>query len=53
LFNYVKVACFIVFVVVGYIIDSVNHLFNAGLPWSWSYGSWFYNYLCNQCLSPL
>ena len=24
-----------------------------GLPWSWSYGSWIYNYLCNQCLSPL
>ena len=22
-------------------------------PWSWSYGSWIYNYLCNQCLSPL
>ena len=21
--------------------------------WSWSYGSWVYNYLCNQCLSPL
>ena len=21
--------------------------------WSWSYGSWFYNYLCNQCISPL
>jgi len=20
---------------------------------SWSYGSWVYNYLCNQCLSPL
>jgi hypothetical protein len=20
---------------------------------SWSYGSWFYNYFCNQCLSPL
>jgi hypothetical protein len=20
--------------------------------WSWSYGSWIYNYLCNQCLSP-
>jgi hypothetical protein len=20
---------------------------------SWSYGSWSYNYLCNQCLSPL
>ena len=21
--------------------------------WSWSYGSRIYNYLCNQCLSPL
>jgi len=21
--------------------------------WSWSYGSWIYNYLCNQCISPL
>jgi hypothetical protein len=21
--------------------------------WSWSYGSWIYNYLRNQCLSPL
>ena len=24
-----------------------------GLSWPWSYGSWIYNYLCNQCLSPL
>ena len=24
-----------------------------GLPWPWSYGNWIYNYLCNQCLSPL
>jgi hypothetical protein len=24
-----------------------------GLSWSWSYGSWIYNYLCNQCRSPL
>jgi hypothetical protein len=23
------------------------------LPWSWSYGSWIYNYLCSQCLSLL
>ena len=22
-------------------------------PPLWSYGSWIYNYLCNQCLSPL
>jgi len=27
--------------------------FNKGLSWSWLYGSWIYNYLCNQCLSPL
>jgi hypothetical protein len=24
-----------------------------GPLWSWLYGSWIYNYLCNQCLSPL
>jgi len=24
-----------------------------GLSWLWSYGSWIYNYLCYQCLSPL
>ena len=24
-----------------------------GSSWSWSYGSWIYNYMCNQCLSPL
>ena len=23
------------------------------LSWSWMYRSWIYNYLCNQCLSPL
>jgi hypothetical protein len=23
------------------------------LLWSWLYGNWIYNYLCNQCLSPL
>ena len=22
-----------------------------GPLWSWTYGSWIYNYLCNQCLS--
>jgi hypothetical protein len=25
----------------------------TGLSWTWSYGSSIYNYLCNQCLSPL
>jgi hypothetical protein len=24
-----------------------------GSSWQWSYGSWIYNYLCNECLSPL
>ena len=27
--------------------------FLKGPAWSWSYGSFIYNYLCNQCLSPL
>jgi hypothetical protein len=26
---------------------------NRGTSWPWSYGSWIYNYLCNQCLSIL
>ena len=30
-------------------IDSCFHLED----WSWSYDSWIYNYLCNQCLSSL
>ena len=25
----------------------------TGPSWSWSFGSWIYNYLCNPCLSPL
>jgi hypothetical protein len=28
-------------------------LMNQGSSWSWSYGSWIYNYLCSQCLLPL
>jgi len=32
------------------LIDSFNVW---GPSWSWSYGSWFYNYLCNQSLSQL
>ena len=31
--------------------DSLS--FDKGQSWSWSDGSWIYNYLCNQCLSPL
>ena len=25
--------------------------FSEGSSWQWSYSSWIYNYLCNQCLS--
>jgi hypothetical protein len=38
-----------------FLIYSIIYLVNSkGQSWSWSYGSWMhYNYLCNQCLSPL
>ena len=26
---------------------------SKGPSWPWSHGSWIYNYICNQCLSPL
>jgi len=26
---------------------------NKRPSWCWSYVSWIYNYICNQCLSPL
>jgi hypothetical protein len=29
------------------------YLLYAKQQWPWSYGSWIYNYLCNQYLSPL
>jgi hypothetical protein len=28
-------------------------LYDRILSWSWSYGSWIYNNMCNQCLSPI
>ena len=35
--------------------NSVSHSLKmyGRASWSWSYGSWIYNHLCNQCLSPL
>ena len=30
-----------------------QHIPHKGVWWPCSYGSWIYNYLCNQCLSPL
>ena len=30
-----------------------GHIMMLEPSWPWSYGSWIYNYLCNQCLPPL
>ena len=35
------------------LINSYRCWTEKGPSWSWSYGNWIYNYLCNQCLSPL
>jgi hypothetical protein len=35
-----------------YKFDTILY-FYQGPSWLWSYGSWIYIYLCNQCLSPL
>ena len=38
---------------VNYIWAFIHPAFcTGGLLWSWSYSSWIYYYLCNQCLSP-
>jgi len=34
-------------------MNVVNTYFYKGPSCPWSYGSWIYNYLCNQFLSPL
>ena len=41
-----------------YIFIIINQNINQsksseGQSWSWSYYIWIYNYLCNQCMSPL
>jgi hypothetical protein len=36
-----------------YVICIYSRRYLLGVSWWWSYGSWIYNYLCNQCLSPL
>ena len=46
LFDYFKCICFPN-------IWNCRNMTTDERSWSWSYGSWIYNYLCNQCLSPL
>ena len=36
-----------------YVFKHRNVFFFCQWAWPWSYDSWIYNYLCNQCLSPL
>jgi hypothetical protein len=36
-----------------YVISVIFYLITKVPSWSWSHGSWIYNYLYNQCLSPL
>ena len=37
-----------------HIVYHMRRIYHSFLPsWSWSYGSWIYNYLCNQWLSRL
>ena len=40
-------------IVIQYYKQSKTVYKMKGPSWSWSYGSWIYNYLCNRCLSPL
>jgi hypothetical protein len=43
----------VLFSISGYLWSmECNNLFWRP-SWTWSYGSWIYNQLCNQCLSPL
>jgi len=34
-------------------IHENSNTVTSWISWPWSYGSWIFNYLCNQCLSPL
>ena len=38
---------------IQFLIKISSSIIKKGTLWSWLYGSWIYNYLCNQCLSPL
>jgi hypothetical protein len=43
----------LILMVYFYHMDKFWYADREGPLWSWSYGSWIYNLLCNQCLSPL
>jgi len=53
----IKYCGFIIICGIPVFMDFVNGIKTRNLErrpsWPWSYGSWIYHYLCNQCLSPL
>ena len=40
-------------IVIDWLSVAYHSAATRGQSWSWSYGSWIYNCLCNQCLSRL
>ena len=50
--NIILYNCWVISPCLWFLIHRI-FLFGKGLLWSLSYGSWIYNYLCNECLSPL
>ena len=36
-----------------FVIEVASPNTKQGPSWSWSHGSWIYDYLCNHCLSPV
>jgi len=54
--NYIKLSCDN-FKIKTHLINFnwllIISFISRGSSWLWLYGSWIYNYLCNQCISPL
>ena len=50
----IQMNCYQIFVGCFVFTEQYIYLFRLwGPSWPWSYGSWIYNYICNQCLLPL
>ena len=48
-----RTCCLLCRIVVSKLLSLRSQLCIVGQSWLWWYGSWIYNYLCNQCLSTL
>ena len=47
----IKITACVPLMTISIYLPHFNYL--LGSSWSWSYGNWIYNYLCNWCVSPL